>query len=143
MGNRGPRKGEKEMPDFQHLTPYAAGIDVGREVILLQFLKTLTRSLYESFPVLPGIFTVWRTGFIPAVSRQWLWNPRASTGYRCLRFWSVVVLKSNWSMPIMSRMFPAGRRTFRTANGCSGFIPTVFWKVRSGPRIRYVCCVPT
>jgi transposase len=29
MDNRRPRKGEKEMPHFQHLNPYAAGIDVG------------------------------------------------------------------------------------------------------------------
>jgi len=31
MGDRRPRKGEKDVPHFQHLNPHAAGIDVGSQ----------------------------------------------------------------------------------------------------------------
>src|SRR5450830_616644 len=100
------------------------GLTLVLGAILLPYLKGPMNSRCENFQHSPTISNALQNGCAPAVSQLLPWNQPAFTGFRSLNCLSVMVLKSGWSTPVMSRMFPAERATSWIANGCSSYTLT-------------------
>ena len=70
------------------LRPSAAGVDIGaREIFVAVPADRDPQPVRSTMPPSLKICTGWRTGWSNAVSRPLPWNPLASTGFRCFRFW--------------------------------------------------------
>src|SRR5450759_832058 len=98
------------------------GLTLVLGAILLLYQKEPMNNRCANFQRSPTILNVWLNGCAHAVSLLLPWNQQEFTGFQSLSSLSVMVLKSGWSMPAMSRMSLAERATSWTANGYSSCI---------------------